>query len=178
MNRNGILAFDLAKKTGWAYLPDEAVKRWPRTDLQWAADGVPPELKAGLVIVEGNATDMRGRFLANAEQVYGDLITVHNPAFIIFEAPLAGGQKSWGNAVISFDTSAMLEKLAYQRGNIPVAQQHNGTIKKLWTGRGDAKKPQMMQTASQRGLRYDDDNVVDAIATLNACILIRAGVRV
>jgi crossover junction endodeoxyribonuclease RuvC len=41
-----------------------------------------------------------------------------------------------------------------------------GTIKKSFTGKGNAKKPQMIHTAREKGYHVTDDNQADAIALL------------
>jgi hypothetical protein len=39
-----------------------------------------------------------------------------------------------------------------------------GTLKKFWTGKGNAKKPDMIRAARERGFEVDTDNEADAIA--------------
>lgn len=41
-----------------------------------------------------------------------------------------------------------------------------GTIKKAWTGKGDASKEAMIAEAVKRGFNPDDDNEADALALL------------
>lgn len=56
-----------------------------------------------------------------------------------------------------------------------VAAQHNvqllavgvGTIKKAWTGAGNADKAAMIAEAKRRGFRPDSDNAADALAILH-----------
>lgn len=42
-----------------------------------------------------------------------------------------------------------------------------GTIKKFWTGKGNARKPQMIEAARQRGFEPASDNEADALAGLH-----------
>ena len=49
---------------------------------------------------------------------------------------------------------------------IPCAGVPVGTIKKHATGRGNAKKPEMMAAAVSWGFKPDDDNEADALALL------------
>lgn len=45
-----------------------------------------------------------------------------------------------------------------------------GTVKKHWTGRGNADKAAMVSEAKRRGFRPDSDNAADALAVLSwAC---------
>jgi Holliday junction resolvasome RuvABC endonuclease subunit len=39
-----------------------------------------------------------------------------------------------------------------------------GTLKKFWTGKGNARKPDMMRVVRERGFEPDTDNEADAIA--------------
>ncbi|MBB0023652.1 hypothetical protein DEE38_09785 [Ralstonia pickettii] len=50
--------------------------------------------------------------------------------------------------------------------NIPLYGVGVGTIKKHATGRGNAKKPDMIAAAQARGVRVVDDNHADAVALL------------
>jgi len=51
-----------------------------------------------------------------------------------------------------------------------------GTIKKHWTGSGNAKKPVMIQEAIRRGFNPKDDNEADALAILDLA-LVNLGVK-
>ena len=48
--------------------------------------------------------------------------------------------------------------------SIPYTGYPVGTIKKFWTGKGNAKKPDMLQAARERGYNPTDDNAADALA--------------
>ena len=64
-----------------------------------------------------------------------------------------------------------------------VAAQHNvellpvgvGTIKKAWTGRGNADKAAMIAEAKRRGFRPDTDNAADALAILSWAVMREGG---
>lgn len=49
-----------------------------------------------------------------------------------------------------------------------------GTIKKFWTGKGNAKKDAMIAEAAARGFDVADDNEADALALLH-CKLVEGG---
>lgn len=51
-----------------------------------------------------------------------------------------------------------------ESGRIPYQGVPVGTIKKHFTGKGNAGKPLMMATARARGYHFEDDNEADAIA--------------
>jgi Holliday junction resolvasome RuvABC endonuclease subunit len=61
-----------------------------------------------------------------------------------------------------------------------VCHQHNvrmvgvgvGTVKKAWTGKGNAKKPEMIAAAKAKGFRVgtDEDDTADALAILSLAV--------
>ncbi len=61
---------------------------------------------------------------------------------------------------------ATLQAWCEDRG-IPYTSVPVGTIKKFWTGSGNAKKETMIAKARERGFEPDDDNEADALALLH-----------
>jgi Holliday junction resolvasome RuvABC endonuclease subunit len=61
---------------------------------------------------------------------------------------------------------ATLQAFCYEKGIklVPVAV---GTIKKHWTGKGNANKYEMIQESRRRGFEPADDNEADALAILD-----------
>ena len=53
------------------------------------------------------------------------------------------------------------------RYKLPCRPLEIGTIKKHWTGKGNAKKDQMITQAIHRGFNPKDDNEADALAVLD-----------
>lgn len=51
--------------------------------------------------------------------------------------------------------------------NIPLHKVNVSTIKRHWTGKGNAKKADMVRVARERGLKPVDDNEADALALLD-----------
>ncbi len=54
-----------------------------------------------------------------------------------------------------------------EANRIPYAAVPVGTIKKFWTGKGNANKNLMIDTAKKRGFNPTDDNEADALALLH-----------
>lgn len=54
-----------------------------------------------------------------------------------------------------------------ERYGIPYSGVPVGTIKKHWTGNGNAKKQAMIDEARKRGFNPKDDNAADALAILD-----------
>lgn len=65
---------------------------------------------------------------------------------------------------------ALIEMAATTR-NIELLPVGVGTIKKSWTGKGNADKGMMIDEAKRRGFNPDSDNAADALAVLSwACM--------
>lgn len=58
---------------------------------------------------------------------------------------------------------ATIQKFCVTHG-IPFEGIEVGTLKKFWTGKGNAKKPDMIRVARERGFEPDTDNEADALA--------------
>lgn len=59
--------------------------------------------------------------------------------------------------------AAAIQEFCLTKG-IPFESVGVGTLKKFWTGKGNAKKPDMMSAARERGFEPDTDNEADALA--------------
>lgn len=145
---SGILALDLAGRTGWAFghLSDAR----PRCGV-WV---LPPP------------SDL-GRTYACFENELLDALTIHNPALVVLEAALpAGGQ---GNALVAqqqIGLAAHAHSACYRR-EIKIVQYAASTMRKevIGTGRfpaGEAKK-RIGSWLSERGFTFPDHNSADAI---------------
>ncbi|HXE49537.1 MAG TPA: hypothetical protein VN663_14255 [Ramlibacter sp.] len=65
---------------------------------------------------------------------------------------------------------AILQAWCFTNGRVPLYAFGVGTIKRQWTGAGNAKKDKMIACAKQRGFAPADDNEADALAILSlAC---------
>jgi hypothetical protein len=61
---------------------------------------------------------------------------------------------------------SIVQELAAIYG-LECAPVHSATLKKWTTGRGNAKKPEMLEAVARRWRRVDDDNEADAVALLH-----------
>jgi crossover junction endodeoxyribonuclease RuvC len=68
---------------------------------------------------------------------------------------------------------AILTAFCEEKG-IPYEGVPVGTIKKFWTGKGNAKKDAMIEEARNRGFSVDNDNEADALALLHWAMFERA----
>lgn len=139
------LAFDLGTTTGWAAL---------------TASGV----QSGVLKLKGGRFEGGGmRFVRFADQV-GELLDRVKPSWVCFEEVRrhAGTDAAHVYGGLMAILTGLCEKRPVPYEGVPV-----GTIKKFWTGSGNADKGRMMNEAVKRGFRPSDDNEADALALLH-----------
>lgn len=148
-----ILALDLGTTTGWALgLRDGKLHSGSESFAPRRNDG-PGQRWLKFAAFLGQRFHQAGELQA----IYYELVIAHmskekRPNFLAahayggFEAHL----QAWAD-----------------RNRIPLVGVAVGTIKKSWTGRGNASKAEMMAEAKRRGIRVVDDNHCDALAILD-----------
>jgi Holliday junction resolvasome RuvABC endonuclease subunit len=139
-----ILALDLGTTTGFAWGCDSGTSvsgTWKLTPTRFESSG--------------------RRFLKLKENL--DALP-NKPTAVVYEAVSFGvttnATQIWGGFMATLQTWCEERNIPYQ--GVPV-----GTLKKFWTGRGNAKKPEMIAEAVARGYQPADDNEADAIALLH-----------
>lgn len=145
-----ILAIDIGQKTGWAYQrdgmpPQYGVERFQRTRHEGA----------GMIYVRFQAWLIEMVNCVEPTRVYYEEVAFHGKNNQVATAHTYGGFMA--------HIQTVCEKHQIPYGAIPV-----GTVKKLWTGKGNAAKPAMIAEAKRRGFAPEDDNAADALAILHA----------
>jgi crossover junction endodeoxyribonuclease RuvC len=141
-----VLALDLATKTGWA------LRENGRTESGVETFDVKPHESKGMRFIHFN------RWLHDIG-ARADLI--------IYEEPINRGHATQAPQKISTGFSTRIEEYCAERG-IECSGVYPSTLKKWTTGRGNAKKPEMLEAVERRfGRRVDDDNEADAVALLH-----------
>lgn len=142
---NNIFAFDLGTTTGWAVRSDDVI--------QFGSNNFSPKRGEGCGI----------RFLRFRQWLNRLLETNTKPDVILYEVVMAhkGADAAhiYGGFQAILTECCELNSIPYQ--GIPV-----GTIKKRFTGKGNANKEAMIAEAKQRGFDVKDDNAADAVAIL------------
>lgn len=137
-----ILALDLGTKTGWCAGADR-----PEANGVW-------DLKPGRFSSAGM------RFVRFRSELESILRTMQ-PTIIVYEEVRrhAGTDAAhvYGGLMASLQVIGEDYCIPYEA--VPV-----GTIKRSWTGKGNADKVAMMAEAVRRGFKVKDDNEADAIA--------------
>jgi hypothetical protein len=138
-----ILALDLGTNTGWASMKDG-------------------EVKSGVEVFKNTRFSGGGmRFLKFERWLDG---LVEAPTQIVFEE--VRKHRGTDAAHVYGGLLGILTKWCEAR-SVPYCGVPVGTIKKFWTGKGNAGKDQMIKVAKQRGFEPKDDNEADALAILH-----------
>lgn len=152
-----ILAIDLGTQCGWALGTRDGQTRGGSESFAAKSKEGP-----GLRWLKFRA------FLATTEKSVGEIQAIyfedvkrHGPGAVL-AAHAYGGFR----AVLEMWCSVHQIRL------VPVGV---GTIKKCWTGKGNAKKDEMIAEARRRGHVTVDDNHADALAILSLARMIEAG---
>lgn len=142
--RGGILALDLAFRAGWAY---------------GAPGGRPTSGHHRIGKVGGSD----GEFFTAYHDWLCDLITVHAPGAVCWEAPFIRGVQNLQTAKRLMGLSAVTDLVATLR-QVRGHELNVATVKKFFTGSGRAEKKDMVFRARQLGHDVTDDNEADALA--------------
>lgn len=160
----GLLALDLATVVGWAHcgLGYRAV-----TSLEAQAIDRPTGVLSGSHRIAAPGVGIGG-FLNAFDLWLSDLVTLHTPDILVFEAPiLTGGQTSIDTARKLMCLAGVTELIAHRR-QIPIVREVNvSSVKKHWTGNGRAKKFEMIDAARARGFAPRTDDEADALAAMD-----------
>ena len=159
-----VLALDVATVCGFAV--GEIGTENPKTALELATSGgIPQPLSGTHRIGKPGLSD--GQFYLNYEIWLNDLITFHNPAMVVYEAPFISGGNKMRAAFRLLGMSAITD-LTCQKKSVPVRSAHNATARKYFCGTGNAKreimKRKIQEACDARGWKYADDNEADALA--------------
>ena len=138
------IAFDLGTTTGWA-----------------AING---SVQSGVLKLKGGRFEGGGMRFMRFNQHLVEMINYIRPEWVVFEEVRrhAGTDAAHIYGGLMATLTAECERLRVPYEGVPV-----GTIKKFWTGSGNAPKEAMMAAARSKGFKVVDDNEADAIALLH-----------
>lgn len=142
-----IMALDLGGVTGWAC----------------ARPGAEPV--SGSHRIPGDRGD--GFYFDHYSQWLADMLTVHAPRLLVYEAPvLTHGKTSIQTAFRLMGLAAITEAVAHRREIRRVETANNATVKKHVTGNGRAEKIDMLEAMRRRGWEPRDEHAADALGVL------------
>lgn len=141
------IAFDLGTTTGWG-----------------AVNGT---VMSGVLKLKGGRFEGGGmRFVRFADHVT-ELLNRIKPEWVVFEEVRrhAGTDAAHIYGGLMAVLTGLCER--FPDGPLPYEGVPVGTIKKFWTGSGNAPKNAMIAVARSKGFKVADDNEADALALLH-----------
>lgn len=152
-NYRPILGFDLATCTGHCH---------------GEADECPT---LGHFILPKTGPDV-GAFLEAAEDRLTGLIMAITPGVVCFESPILPQATSLATTRKLHGLAGMLE-LVCRRANVECVEVMPSIVKKVLTGRGNAKKPEMIAAARAMGFDPKVEDEADALGVWLAVVRMR-----
>jgi Holliday junction resolvasome RuvABC endonuclease subunit len=150
MTRGATLALDLATTTGFALL---------------RADG---RIESGAVKFAPKAKDTPGARWIKFTTWLGEMVAAHpSIALVVYEDVVFIGGPGGAYASQVYGGFVAMMQMFFDRRAIPYIGHGVPEVKKKWTGRGDAKKHEMIARCQELGFNPSDDNEADAIALLH-----------
>ncbi len=141
-----ILALDLGTLTGFAYGPNPVVSGTWVLKSKFAED---PAVR--FQRLEAKLTKVQQVTSNGIKQVYYEKVQRHIGTY---------AAHVYGGLVATMGVWCLDQSVSYEGVAV-------GTIKKAWTGRGNAVKSEMIAEAIRRGFEPGDDNEADALALLH-----------
>jgi len=143
-----ILALDISIHCGWALGRGWEQPRFGVHHLPSFGDG------------------MFGTSFASFHNWLADMMTVHSPDQMIFEAPLVAHGPGINAARLSLGLAGIAEMVAHVRG-VTASEVMVATVRKHFCGAGHAKKEDVGFVCRERGWMVSDHNAADALAVLD-----------
>lgn len=147
-----ILAIDIGTTTGWA-----------RTDRNGTIASGSEKFQPGRMEKPGHRWLKFRAFLAEQRLQVGEIHAVY------YEQVMAHGTKDSPNTIAAHVYGGFLACLEMwcAASNVRLVPVGVGVVKKHWTGKGNADKLTMVETARAKGFRPKDNNEADALAILS-----------
>lgn len=169
----GVLALDLATRTGWAC--GRLLAR-PLTPME-AQLACPPKPASGTLRFQGATV---GAFMADAHDRLADLLSLYRPAGLIYEKPILPDRTTPETVLKLNGLAALASMLAHRAGIRWVRTAQPSKVKRHFCSSGAAGKAGVLAACTARGwtgLASDDE--ADALALLDyaahLAVLERAG---
>lgn len=151
--RRSILALDLGTYCGWAVAERSGVVAYGTEHFMNRRSWHPG-------VRWSNFRAWLSDLIANREVsiVYFEDVKAHGPGQVL--------------AAHAFGGFLAMAQMVCQQHRVEMIGVPVGTVKKTWTGRGNAKKPEMIAAAKARGFRVaqGEDDTADALAILSLAI--------
>lgn len=131
------------------------------TSLGWCAGDLDARPVFGTHRLPSTGQDV-GRFLVAYDEWLRDCITLHDPARVVFEAPIIwSGKTAKDTARKLFGLASHTEFVCTQR-SVRCSEGNLASVKKHLTGHGRASKDEMIAAARARGFDIRTEHEADA----------------
>jgi Holliday junction resolvasome RuvABC endonuclease subunit len=165
MVRGSLLALDLGSKIGWAMATAEALDAWPRLGSLEPGSGPIEGVCYGTVdmsLTKPVAARFCRAFHWLFAKVDGNPVTC-----IYYEAALpARAQSSIQAGKIALGLAGLVQAIGWDHEAV-LCDRHPSSIKKHFTGKGNAEKVTVLQACRRRGWAPDSEDCGDALALLD-----------
>ena len=171
LRRGGILSLDLATTTGWAVCSADYVRSWS-PDLV-IPDGAAMQygLINGYKDFRLHGTDL-GAKLAALWDFLEEMVSVHDPRVLVFEAPFVQSDPNKTNlntARLLMSMAGISEAIASKHG-IKSYECNVQRVKEQACGTATAKKPEITAAARDKGWGPKNEDAADALWALDVTI--------
>jgi len=155
----GVLSLDLATAVGFAVgrLPAR-----PLTQLE-AMALKPPQPVSGVFYVASPGTAV-GPYLASYRSWLNGMLDEHQPAGLIFEAPILPRKTTPATVRKLVGLSGITQMVAHERGITWVREAQPSTVKRHICGDGGPGKSGVQRAILARGWTFSADDEADALA--------------
>ena len=140
------------------------------TQMGWSTRDANGRIRHGSISFHAKRTDGPGqrwlKFSAHLSALKRELGEIHAA---YYEHVMAHGTKKFPNTIAAHVYGGFLSQLEIfcDVNRIRLEQASVTTVKKVWTGFGNATKDEMVDEARRRGFKPADDNAADALAILH-----------
>ncbi|NFV80018.1 hypothetical protein [Magnetospirillum aberrantis] len=156
----GLFALDLATNLGWTCAP---VPPGPPPTALVLASVRMPEPPGGIYRV-GTPGCSVGAFLSDYGDWFDRKLAALEPAGVIYEAPILPKMANHHTSLKLMGLAVLTATICYRRKVHLLGCEQPSTVKKHFTGHGDADKPAIIATCMNLGWNPIDDNHADSMA--------------
>lgn len=176
----GVLALDLATRTGWAHAGPESVPDWPRSKPFSGSVLVPPEPRPAVLfgtVVTGKPGTSHGHRHAALGSWLEEIAGRLRFSLVVIEQPMpAKFSRNLAATEIALGFRAVVQAFAFRRdlafAEVPIVSA------KAWFGSRMSKdKRPMIATAQSLGWQVGTDHEADALAILDLTLARAAQAR-
>ncbi|MAX82378.1 MAG: hypothetical protein CL843_19640 [Crocinitomicaceae bacterium] len=171
MRSGGILSLDLATVTGWASCSADYVRNWTPDLVIPDGEATQHGLTNGYKDFRLHGSDLGAKLAALIEWL-DEMIAVHDPRILVFEAPFVqtqSGKVNLNTARLLMSMAGIAEAMA-SKHNLKVYECNVDRVKEQACGTARAKKPEITAAARDKGWNPANEDAADALWAIDVTI--------